>query len=554
MSITSQNMVQAIYRETGTSRYYGNPFIEALPPLILDVKIIGDSLRSHVKPTADEISASGTLRAHCIAGLLTDFFQPLSAHVELQEKLSIMIRDGYVGRNPSNGSLNKHLQNGYERLQSGELNVFRFENVRSTAQSMVFIGCSGSGKTTTLTKVLSTYPQVIYHHEYNVEQVVYLKIDCSHNGSLDELCRNFFRALDFALGTSYEKKYGKKGIGVPTKLAQMTQLSNLHALGVLIIDEIQHLKSARSGGSENMLNFFVTMVNTIGLPVIFVGTPKAREIFDIDFRSARRAVGFGSINWRPMPQASSKRDESEWQILTDKLWTMQWLRKRDVCLTDEIRDTWYELSQGVLDVVIKLFVLSQLRAIVTRTERITQNIMRQVYEDELQPIHPMLDALKSRDPEKILRYSDLSFGDMDKRTIELIQTIDSTQLKEDHMAKDLAVLGSNNDAKRLYQLLRDLGYETDNLATVISELFKEHPGLSQRELLPIISDRLNTEKSCESEKPAKATVINFKDWHTLESGDFRFLRSQDESSDELWESMEKTGATMDLNDWIHEAS
>ena len=166
----------------------------------------------------------------------------------------------------------------------------------------------------------------------------------------------------------------------------------------------------------------------------------------------------------------------------------------------------------------------------------------------------MLDALKSGDPEKILKYSDLSVGDMDKRTIELIQTIDSTQLKEDHMAKDLAVLGSNNDAKRLYQLLRDLGYETDNLATVISELFKEHPGLSQRELLPIISDRLNTEKSCESEKPAKATVINFKDWHTLESGDFRFLRSQHESSDELWESMEKTGATMDLNDWVNEAS
>ena len=227
------------------------------------------------------------------------------------------------------------------------------------------IGCSGSGKTTTLTKFLSTYPQVIYHPEYNIEQVVYLKIDCSHNGSLDELCRNFFRALDYALGTTYEKKYGKKGIGVPTKLAQMTQLSNLHALGLLVIDEIQHLNRAKSGGSENMLNFFVTMVNTIGLPVILVGTPKAREILEIDFRSARRAAGFGSINWDPMPQESESRGTSEWQKLTDKLWTMQWLQKRDLCLTDEIRDTWYELSQGILDVVIKLFVFSQLRAIVT---------------------------------------------------------------------------------------------------------------------------------------------------------------------------------------------
>ena len=553
MAINSQKMVQARYRNTGVSRYNGNPFIEALPP-ILDIKGIGDSLRCHIEPSEDELSASGSTRAHCIAGLLADFFQPLTAHVQLQEKLSIMIRSGYVGRNPSNGALNKHLQNGYERLMSGDLSVYRFENVKSTAQSMSLIGCSGSGKTTTLTKFLSTYPQVIYHPEYNIEQVVYLKIDCSHNGSLDELCRNFFRAMDLALGTTYEKKYGKKGIGVPTKLAQMTQLSNLHALGVLVIDEIQHLNRAMSGGSENMLNFFVTMVNTIGLPVILVGTPKAREIFDIDFRSARRAAGFGSINWNPMPQESQTGGTSEWQTLTDILWTMQWLKNRDLCLTDEIRDTWYELSQGILDVVIKLFVLSQLRAIVTGTERITPKIMRQVYEDELQPVHPMLEALRLGDPEKILQFSDLSVRDMDKRVIRLVQTIDAKQLIADNTATELGVLSGNDEAKRLYHLLRDLGYETENLATVIAELCKEHPGLSRKELLPIVIDWLNEGKSSTPEKTTSSRVIKFKDWHTLESGDFRFLRSQSESSGELWESMKKMGATLDLDDWVNEAN
>ena len=552
MSINRQNKVQAIYQNTGVPRYHDNPFIEALPP-ILDIKGIGDSLRGYIEPNEDEISASGSIRAHCIAGLLDDFFYPLTAHVQLQEKLSIMIRSGYMGRNPLNGSLNKHLQNGYERLMSGDLNVFRFENVTSTAQSMSLIGCSGSGKTTTLNKFLSTYPQVIYHPDYNIEQVVYLKIDCSHNGSLDELCRNFFRALDYALGTSYEKKYGKKGIGVPTKLAQMTQLSNLHALGVLVIDEIQHLNRAKSGGSENMLNFFVTMVNTIGLPVILVGTPKAQEIFDIDFRSARRAAGFGSIYWYPMVEEPLTSGRSEWQALTDKLWTLQWVQNRDVCLTNEIRNTWYELSQGNIDVVVKLFVLWQLRAIVTRTERITQNIMRQVYEDELQPVHPMLDALKSGDPEKILKYSDLSVRGMDKRIIQLIHKIDSTQLKEDDTEKDLAVLGSNDDAKRLYFLLQDWGYKTENLANIIADLYKEHPDLSRRKLLPIVLNWLEEEKPSETKKTTKPKVIKFNNWHTLESSDFRFMRSQHESSDELWENMEKIGATMNLNEWVNEA-
>lgn len=47
----------------------------------------------------------------------------------------------------------------------------------------------------------------------------------------------------------------------------MSQLANAHALGLLAIDEIQHLSRSKSGGSQEMLNFFVTMVNTIGVPL-----------------------------------------------------------------------------------------------------------------------------------------------------------------------------------------------------------------------------------------------------------------------------------------------
>ena len=60
----------------------------------------------------------------------------------------------------------------------------------------------------------------------------------------------------------------------------MRQISNHHAIGLLVIDEIQHLSVNKSGGAEKMLNFFVTLVNTVGLPVVMVGTPKARFIFE----------------------------------------------------------------------------------------------------------------------------------------------------------------------------------------------------------------------------------------------------------------------------------
>ena len=284
----SASKIRAIYRDTGVSAYMGNPFIEALPPLQESVDS-ATALRSSMTFHPEDLQKARIVRAHNICRIANEFFQPLGAHMLLSERVSLMIRGGYVGRNPKTGDLQRHLQNGYERVQTGDLSTFRFEEAKSTAQSMLLIGCSGSGKTTSLERTLQTYPQVIYHPEFNFEQVVYLKVDCSHNGSLKEICLNFFRALDRALGTNYEKTYGlKRRNGIETLLALMAQTANAHALGLLVIDEIQHLSRSRSGGSEEMLNFFVTMVNTIGVPVMLIGTPKARDIFEAHVQNLKR--------------------------------------------------------------------------------------------------------------------------------------------------------------------------------------------------------------------------------------------------------------------------
>ncbi len=76
-----------------------------------------------------------------------------------------------------------------------------------------------------------------------------------------------------------------------------------------------------------------------------------------------------------------------------------------------------------MDIVVKLFVLSQLRALALNKERITVGLLRQVYEDELKPVHPMLAALRSGIPERIAQYSDLMVPDMDRRLIQLQQDI-----------------------------------------------------------------------------------------------------------------------------------
>nr|WP_241674486.1 ATP-binding protein [Candidatus Methylobacter oryzae] len=301
------------------------------------------------------------------------------------------------------------------------------------------------------------------------------------------MCNHFFKAIDAVLQTDYERKYALKRHSVEALIALMSQIANVHAIGVLVIDEIQHLSMSRSGGVEKMLNFFVTLVNVIGLPVVMVGTPKASPIFEMDLRSARRGAGFGALLWEPMqaPEptadpASGQARANEWMAFTDKLWQYQWLQKRDEVLSETVRQCWYD---GVLDIVVKLFVLAQLRAIATRTERITPQLLKQVYDDELRPVHPMLAALRSGDPELIAKYSDLIVPDIDKRILELSAKIDAAQSVS---KSGLGRYGSNEQAVRLHNLLVGMDCSSDLIGPLIERAFNSYPNLSVRELMPII--------------------------------------------------------------------
>lgn len=547
------NMANAVYRDPGVEQYRGNPLIEALPP-IMTTKQVKNGLRGSIKFDPRDIYADGTHRIHIIAQLLDDFFQPIAKHLELESKISVMFRQGYVGRNLKDGSLNIHLQNGYERVMTGELDVFRFDHVKSTARSLSLIGCSGSGKSSTLSRILATYPQVIFHEKYNFTQVVYLKLDCPHDGSLKNLCNHFFRAIDTALGTDYERKYALKRHTVETLMALMSQIANVHAIGVLVIDEIQHLSASKSGGVEKMLNFFVTLVNVIGLPVIMVGTPKARTIFEMDLRSARRGAGFGSLLWEPMQEPNPKMEAeqikaTEWGAFTDKLWQYQWLQKRDEILTEEMRRCWYDLSQGILDIVVKLFVLAQMRAIVTRTERVTPQLMKKVYDDELKPVHPMLAALRSGDPERIAQYSDLTIPDIDKRILAL-----SAKLVSSQTGRESRRYAGNEQASRLHNLLVGMDCRSDLIEPLIERAFNLHPGLSVRELMPIILEWYGSKEQEPKKAKNKPTVIKPSEWHTLDSDDLRFKFSQCDKGHSVYQQFKDSGLIFDAVFWLKNAS
>jgi hypothetical protein len=159
-------------------------------------------------------------------------------------------------------------------------------------------------------------------------------------------------------------------------IRNMFHVANLHAVGVLGIDEIQHLNQTRGVGADLLLNFLVTLVNTIGIPVLIVGTHGAMPVLQGNFRQARRASGVGGQVW------DNLKPDRTWDHFVETMWRYQWTQEVTP-LTDDLRQVLYEESQGIIDVVVKLFMLAQLRAIRLRAvrrhpERLDRELLLQV--------------------------------------------------------------------------------------------------------------------------------------------------------------------------------
>jgi len=383
--------------------YRDNPFIACLPP-ILSMAAAVKALNAPPHFDERERSFPDELRVHCIQRLAS-YFEPLADPLRLETAISVMIRQGYVSRNPLTGTYLGCLQDGHQRIVRRDFDVVH-PHVPSRATSTALIGCSGMGKSRTIERILGLYPKVRQHSEpFSMYQIVWLKLDCPSQGSPKQLCISFFREIDELLGTNHLRDYGGSRRSVDEMMLNMAHVANLHAVGLLVVDEIQHLKQARGVGQEALLNFLVTLVNTIGIPVLVVGTLGAHSVLEGNFRQARRASGLGSLVWNNLQPGRT------WDHFIENLWRYQWTQEVTP-LTDDLRQVLYEQSQGIIDVVVKLFMLAQLRAIRLqaarrRPERLDKELLLQVVDQDFKLIAPMIDALRRGDERAMQKYDDI---------------------------------------------------------------------------------------------------------------------------------------------------
>lgn len=409
MTILIGDVIEADYKKQELEEYSNNPLIEALPDIVGDDEIIN---RFTVSPeiTDNDRNKSEALRYHIIKRT-KNFIQPLPEHLLLGRRLGILIRRGYLCRNPVSKEFLKRIrvinQLNNNSIKNNDMEDY-LSDIRTTADSISVVGISGIGKTTAIERLLLMYPQVIRHSKYKNQnltrtQIVWLKIDCPYDGSLSTLCKSFFKAIDDILGTRYLEKFGYSNRVASNMLINMSKLAWIYGIGVLVIDEIQNLLNSRNDEQE-MLNFFVTLTNTVGIPTVLIGTSKAQKIFDTNFRQARRAASEGSIIWDRM-----KKESDEWNYFIESMWRIQGLNKI-AKLTDEIKNVLYDECQGITAIAVNLFILSQERALQEEEEELTVRVIRETAKEDLHMIKPMIKALKNNNLSEIMKYEDISIN------------------------------------------------------------------------------------------------------------------------------------------------
>lgn len=424
------------YRKESVAAYRGNPFIEALPALPSDEQL--EAALTYL-PSFDPRSRSlpAEVRIQSL-DILQKLFVPLKRHVRLARAMLKMVRTGYGPRTPYSKSDNENMQRLYKLQMTGS-----FVSVRQTAlaaqHSMALLGSSGSGKSFSLRHIAGLFVPALYHERFGKWQLPFLFVEMSYDGeSVHSLASGVFAELDRLLpGENYTHIYmEKKRFNAQQRLAKALAIAYAHAVGMIIVDEQQNQRSIgndeenrrvkRPDAATNLprnetplAKLLITASNTSHVPLLMAGTLEMKNVVGARFTRGRRMSGRGSAVWHPLDPSFDLADDKlgEFELLLLALWQYQWVKK-----PVELDDNWlllfWDLTQGIPDIMVKLFHSSQEAAIAFGTERLTPALVREVFAREFATASFGITALAKDDSVALAAVPDLHNKDLPRKKVK----------------------------------------------------------------------------------------------------------------------------------------
>lgn len=328
---------------------------------------------------------------------LRRFFVPtLPDHRRALIEISSQVFDAYMARNPMT-------PDGQRVLYGGPVELPYSPTISLVA------GHSGMGKSTLINRILAYLgPQILRHtafHEvpFPETQILWLRRNVPEQCTVGTLCSTFGDYTDRVLHMSlYGGIFNKlKGGDRNLYLSEIRRIITTHHVGLLVLDEFQNL-SLMGVGAKKIIALLVNLRDELGLPIVVVGTYKALRLLEGDLSTARRLVEGGYFD---LERPTSAADEN-WNQLCEIAWEYQWVRE-PVEFSSEISTTLYDVSQGITGIMLNVFAASQLAAMENGTEKVDADLIRKVFKERMQPLHPAIRILKSGDPRLMDEFDDL---------------------------------------------------------------------------------------------------------------------------------------------------
>lgn len=508
----------AVYKDQAIKEFQGNPFIEALP----STGMIGSKLKK-IKYTP---IITETERAQDIIGRAASIRKienlscALSNYLGLGLIIDGMIRNSYSFRNPlSPESVREIVELAQQSNESKSIVIFNdlFSRTSTTDNMITLIGGSGVGKSQCIKEIFSLYPQVIFHNEYKgvymdtKSQVVYMKFDAPKDGSVRSLCENFFTELDGILesGTFYYDMYANSNRSENSILNNMALQCRNIGLGVLIIDEIQYL-TINKANSRLFINFFTEFANKIHIPVILIGNRDAEDLFKV-LRDVRRVGSGAEFQWLPM-----EKDDPDWNKITNVLWDLQVLRDKGE-LTDSINSNLYEESQGIIGVLVKVFIFAQLYALVNKKETLDSQLISDAVKIYMPRLKNMLTNYKNGNANVIKEIGSLALEELhedanNKMIFDLSKI--NNEIKENKEHEALTDKENKNLVREITKMIINsrvsipIGYSVEQLEALIKDTLESNKNVSKDMAFVLTVAKLTDQKTTKRKSDKKEKKVN----------------------------------------------
>ena len=349
------SIVKAKYVKSKIQEDNGNPYIEALPRPRNKQEV----LRTYNKGLSGynrekELNLEQYEKLSSILRLRKLRYM-LPFHVQLEEDFYTALLSSYRERkcvlNKSDEL--KIVMNDEEIIVNNRL---LGKNGAATNAGLTLLGHSGCGKSASLEILLSNYPQVIEHSNEQLirfTQITYLTIVCPANSNFTALYVSIGAEIDKALGNVipvYETMVSKAKGGLAGKAEIVCKLIQQFGIGCLIFDEIQLIDFV--GQKESTFESLLTIVNKTKVALVAVGTKDAYDKMFPNLRTSRRTGAFIDAN-------SYCEDKKYFSVIISNLMKYQWFDEY-VEPTKEIISALYEVTKGIIDQLISVYIYMQL--------------------------------------------------------------------------------------------------------------------------------------------------------------------------------------------------